>query len=196
MLYPVVIGIYGESNSGKTKLAKQIIKHFSKQSYKVATIKKTNKEIVLDEPGKDTWEHCKAGAKIVILSSKNETDIILKNSENTDKMINFIRKIENIDLILIEGSNEKDIPKIRLGDIEKRPGTIFDYEDNLNKIILTIEKMIKKNQVKNVRISVNEDNIPLTVFPENFIKNTIFGMLRSLKGVNEIDNFEIKYFKK
>lgn len=43
-----------------------------------------------------------------------------------------------------------------------------------------------------IKIKVNEKNIPLTEFPEEFIKNTIFGILKSLKGVEDIETFEIK----
>ncbi len=43
-----------------------------------------------------------------------------------------------------------------------------------------------------LKIKVNDKKIPLTEFPEEFIKNTIFGILKSLKGVENIDTFEIK----
>lgn len=44
-------------------------------------------------------------------------------------------------------------------------------------------------------IKVNGKKIPLTEFPTKFIKNTIKGMLKSLKGVDEIEEVEI-HFKK
>ena len=44
-------------------------------------------------------------------------------------------------------------------------------------------------------VKVNGKNIPLTEFPSEFMINTIKGMLGSLKGVDEIKNFEI-YFSK
>jgi len=42
-------------------------------------------------------------------------------------------------------------------------------------------------------IKVNGKQIPLTEFPTDFIKNTIYGMLKSLKGVNEINEVEIQF---
>ena len=44
-------------------------------------------------------------------------------------------------------------------------------------------------------IKVNGKQIPLTEFPTEFIKNTITGMLKSLKGVDKIQEIEI-HFKK
>lgn len=43
-------------------------------------------------------------------------------------------------------------------------------------------------------VKVNGKNIQLNEFTSEFIKNTITGMLRSLKGVNEkIENVEITF---
>jgi hypothetical protein len=44
-----------------------------------------------------------------------------------------------------------------------------------------------------ITIKVNGKNIPLSEFPAEFIKNSICGMLRTLKGVDEIKNVEIKF---
>jgi hypothetical protein len=47
--------------------------------------------------------------------------------------------------------------------------------------------------MEKLTIKVNDKNIPLTEFPEEFIKNTLFGMLKSLKGVKDINKIEIMY---
>lgn len=47
--------------------------------------------------------------------------------------------------------------------------------------------------MENISIKVNGNEIPLTEFPIEIIKNTICGMLKSLKGVDEIKNVEIKF---
>jgi len=43
-----------------------------------------------------------------------------------------------------------------------------------------------------ILVKVNGKNISLTEFPAKFIKNSIYGMLRTLKGVDEIETVEIK----
>ncbi len=45
----------------------------------------------------------------------------------------------------------------------------------------------------NISIKVNGKPIHLTDFPTEIIKNTICGMLKSLKGVDEIKYVEIKF---
>lgn len=42
-----------------------------------------------------------------------------------------------------------------------------------------------------ITIKVNGEEIPLSEFPQEFIKNTLKGMLKSLKGVDEIKTVEI-----
>jgi hypothetical protein len=42
-------------------------------------------------------------------------------------------------------------------------------------------------------VKVNGKKVPLTEFPTEFIENTICGMLKSLKGVDEIKNVEISF---
>jgi len=45
--------------------------------------------------------------------------------------------------------------------------------------------------MEKINIKVNGKQIPLTEFPADFIKNTIVGMLKSLKGVKDIKKVEI-----
>jgi len=47
--------------------------------------------------------------------------------------------------------------------------------------------------MSNISIKVNGEIINLTDFPEEIIKNSIIGMLKSLKGVDEIKNVEISF---
>ena len=45
--------------------------------------------------------------------------------------------------------------------------------------------------MKEIKLKVNGKDIALTEFPKDFIINTICGMLKSLKGVDEIKDVEI-----
>ena len=47
--------------------------------------------------------------------------------------------------------------------------------------------------MEEISIKVNGKEIPLTEFPTEIIKNTISEMLKSLKGVDEIKNVEIRF---
>jgi len=47
--------------------------------------------------------------------------------------------------------------------------------------------------MKEISIKVNGKQISLTEFPTEVIKNTICGMLKSLKGVDKIKDVEIRF---
>lgn len=46
--------------------------------------------------------------------------------------------------------------------------------------------------MSDIAIKVNGKDVPLSEFPAEFIVNTITGMLTSLKGVEKIEDVEIK----
>jgi len=51
--------------------------------------------------------------------------------------------------------------------------------------------------VKQVELKINKKKIPLSEFPEEFIKNTLFGMVSTLKGVDEhIETIDLSISKK
>jgi molybdopterin-guanine dinucleotide biosynthesis protein B len=191
---PLILGVYGESKSGKTNLIVKIIKQLTNESLKICSIKISDKKIDIDTKGKDTCKFTKAGSKLVVLSSKNKIYFLLNKREDISEVIPQINSIDDFDLILIEGANDNFTQKIRLGDIQERKNTMFSYKGDFYGLIQKLKKEIniRKNMSK-TSIKVNGKQILLTDFPEDFIKNTICGMLKSLKGVDEIKNVEIKF---
>jgi len=137
-----VIGIYGESGSGKTSLIIKLINRLKKERYKIACIKITDKIINIDTKAKDTWKYAEAGSKLVVLSSKNETDFLIKNKLEIKKVIDQIDSLDKYDLIIIEGANDDFTPKIRLGNIKERKNTIQTYKGDFEELIKTIKKEI------------------------------------------------------
>jgi len=69
----MIIGIYGESNSGKTTLVEKLILALIEKGYKVGSVKNIHiEDFSIDTQGKDTWKHSRAGARVVVARSKNE----------------------------------------------------------------------------------------------------------------------------
>jgi molybdopterin-guanine dinucleotide biosynthesis protein B len=139
MKRPAVIGFYGKSNSGKTTLIVEIIKRLTNEDIKVATIKITDKKIGIDTDGKDTWKYSKAGSELVVFSSSNETDFLLNENMGVNEILNHIEVLGEYDIVIVEGARDKNIPKIRLGDITERENTIFTYAGDLDRLIKIIK---------------------------------------------------------
>jgi molybdopterin-guanine dinucleotide biosynthesis protein B len=191
---PLAIGIYGKSKSGKTSLIERVMKQLTNEGFKISSIKISDKKIDIDAMGTDTWRHASAGAKLVVLSSMGKTDFLLNRSEEVSEIISHINCIDDFDLIIIEGANDDFTRKIRLGDIKERKNTILSFKGDFDGLIQKLKKeIVMRRNMGKVSIKVNGRNIPLTEFPGEIVKNTICGMLKSLKGVDEIKNFEIKF---
>jgi molybdopterin-guanine dinucleotide biosynthesis protein B len=193
---PFILGFYGRSLSGKTTLIETLLHHFVQKGYVVASIKKTDKQISIDKKGKDTWRFAKAGATLNIFSSASETDFIIKGVLETKKIIQCISCISHCDLIFIEGTRESWIPKISFGGREKRENTIATFNGESEKVIELIQRELTKAQKENRAIvKVNGNEVPLSEFPSAFLVNSICGMLKSLKGVEDINEFNIHWKK-
>src|SRR6185369_10881752 len=66
---PRVLGITGWSGSGKTTLLIRLIPVLVQRGLRIATLKHEHHDFDVDIPGKDSYEHRKAGASEVIVSS-------------------------------------------------------------------------------------------------------------------------------
>lgn len=199
MLKPIIIGFYGYSNSGKTKLISELISYFSLKNYIIASIKQTNKSYDVDMEGKDTYKFAVKGSNIIVFKTKKQASFIVNKEMELKEIIEYLIKNNNIDLIFIEGANDKSIPKIRIGDKPLIENTILNYDNDINKVLSVIYKKLNERLDKmneKIELKVNGKKIPLTEFPNIFIKNTLIGMIKSLKGIKtdeEITDIDIKY---
>jgi molybdopterin-guanine dinucleotide biosynthesis protein B len=132
---PLILGFYGESDSGKTTLVERLIHELSGEGYRVAAVKKTNQSISVDSAGKDTHRYALAGANLVVFSTQAETAFMVKAKNNEEEIIANIQLLGIFDFIFVEGANEKHIPKIRLGNITERGNTLFTYDGNFNDLL-------------------------------------------------------------
>ncbi len=193
MFKPIIFGVYGNSDSGKTTLIVHLVRQLTKEGYRVATMKQTKKEISIDTENKDTWRHYTAGAHLVVFSSPCETDFLFHKTMSTREIVRRISEFGGFDCILIEGVDDPAIPKIQIGPGKKRTNTIASYKGNLKEIIILIKKELKRKQsLPHLCITINGTDVPLTEFPEQIITNTIVGMLQSLKDVKDIEEVTIQ----
>jgi len=146
MKNPIVLGFYGKSGSGKTSLIIKLIKKLNKEGYNIVTVKITDKNIGIDNKGKDTWKYSKAGSKLTILSSPVETDFMIKQNKSINKILKQIHNFGSYDFVFIEGVHDKKTKKIRLGDIKERENTVLSYKGDFDILMQFIKKtrMCKK----------------------------------------------------
>ncbi|MBN2599890.1 MAG: molybdopterin-guanine dinucleotide biosynthesis protein B [Candidatus Thermoplasmatota archaeon] len=190
---PSVFGVYGVSSTGKTTVLVQLITQLSEEGYRVATVKQTNKAISMDVERKDTRRHRQAGASLVVFSSLCETNFLLSTRQSTPEILQKISAFGEFDVILIEGADDPDVPKIQIGSGKKRPNTVCVFKNNVEELLSLIkEGVYRKHSDNHLYIRVNGKEVPLSPFPAQIISNTILGMLRSLKEVDDINEVTIE----
>jgi len=192
MSSPVVLGIYGTSDTGKTTLISDLISCLISKGIRCGSVKCSEKHMNFDTRGKDTWVHANAGALVVGFSSHHETVYLQKHERTEQQIIRELCSFVELDVVLIEGARDPLIPKIRIGDIQKRDYTMFQYDDNIDKILQYILKQVEKvHLMSDICIKVNGKEVPITEFPSDIISNAICGMIQSLKGVDDIHSVDI-----
>ncbi len=137
----MIIGIYGYQDTGKTTLAEQLIGALVKNRYKVSSIKHTSHNKTIDSEGKDTWRHWKAGSDPVVFSSRIETGIILHSEVPADEIAKMVLREYSPDVLVIEGFKGGSFPKVAVGKITPRNGTVLT-NPKLSQLVKYIEKEV------------------------------------------------------
>jgi molybdopterin-guanine dinucleotide biosynthesis protein B len=110
-----VIGIAGWSGAGKTTLLTRLIPVLTGRGLRVATIKHAHHAFDVDQPGKDSYEHRKAGASEVIVSSARRWVVMHELGESGEtSLADLLRKVSPCDLVLVEGFKGEPLRKIEV----------------------------------------------------------------------------------
>lgn len=104
-----VIGFAAYSGTGKTTLVEKLIMNLKQQGYRVAVIKHDAHRFEIDKEGKDSWRFAKAGADMTLISSQEKTAIIEQRERTFEQNLSMIH---DVDVILVEGYKQENIPKI------------------------------------------------------------------------------------
>jgi molybdopterin-guanine dinucleotide biosynthesis adapter protein len=110
-----VLGIAGWSGSGKTTLLTGLIPLLVSRGLRVATLKHAHHSFDVDQPGKDSYEHRKAGASEVIVSSARRWVQMHEIGDGTEATLpELLTRVSSCDLVLVEGFKSERFPKIEI----------------------------------------------------------------------------------
>src|ERR1700735_2196661 len=111
-----ILGIVGWSGSGKTTLIKRLIPLLAARVLRIATLKHAHHAFDVDIPGKDSYEHRKAGASEVIVSSARRWVQIheIGDGEVEAGLGALLGRMSPCDLILVEGFKRARHPKLEV----------------------------------------------------------------------------------
>jgi molybdopterin-guanine dinucleotide biosynthesis protein MobB len=109
-----VVTIIGKSKSGKTTLMEKLITELKERGYRVGTLKHhSHSAFEIDQPGKDSWRHARAGSEHVIIAAPDKIASyrLLKRELDFDQII---REFSDLNLILVEGYKSAHQPSIEV----------------------------------------------------------------------------------
>ena len=110
-----VIGLAGWSGAGKTTLVLKLIPEFLRRGVTVSTIKHAHHAFDVDTPGKDSYEHRRAGAHEVLVTSSQRFALMrdLRGAPEPS-LAEHLARLAPVDLVIVEGFKREPIRKIEI----------------------------------------------------------------------------------
>ncbi len=110
-----LFGIAGWSGSGKTTLLVRLVPELIRRGLSVSTVKHAHHSFDIDTPGKDSYEHRKAGATQVLISS-HERWALLSENKNTPEpdLDELIGRMNPVDIVLVEGFKSQNFDRLEV----------------------------------------------------------------------------------
>lgn len=110
-----VIGIVGWSGSGKTTLVIRLLPELIGRGLSVSTVKHAHHAFDVDQPGKDSYEHRRAGAAEVLVSSRHRWALMHENRGAAEASLpELLAHMSPVDLVLVEGFKNHPHDKIEV----------------------------------------------------------------------------------
>ena len=110
-----IFGIAGWSGSGKTTLLRALIPVLVERGVSVSTMKHAHHDFDLDTPGKDSYEHRRAGATEVMIASANRWALMHELRGAAEPSFEEqVKHMSPCDLLLVEGFKFAPIPKLEV----------------------------------------------------------------------------------
>ena len=125
---PLLIGIAGWKNSGKTTLVTRLVAALTARGYRVSTVKSSHHCITTEFEGSDSDRHKTAGAHEVALVSPAGWTVIggegkLALDPSPSPSLNeIVARLALVDIVLVEGMKRAPIPKIEVRRIAQGEG--------------------------------------------------------------------------
>ena len=122
------------SGTGKTTVIEKIVRELKARGLRLAVIKHDGHRFEIDHEGKDSWRFAHAGADITIISSAEKTAYIEQRELSLQQLIDMVH---DVDLILVEGYKNENLPQIGIA----RKATGKGFTADLSRFIAIVTDM-------------------------------------------------------
>lgn len=116
-----IFGVIGWKNSGKTHLMVRLVEELTSRNYTVSTIKHAHHSLEFSTSDEDGREQRLEGAYESIFSSATRWSLVKEASGAEDDLLSeHLKRLEPVDLVLVEGYKFEDHPKIEAHRTENK----------------------------------------------------------------------------
>jgi molybdopterin-guanine dinucleotide biosynthesis protein B len=127
-----LLGVVGWSGSGKTTLLTKLIPLLVGRGLRIATLKHAHHAFDVDKPGKDSYEHRKAGAREVIVSSSRRWVQMHEVGDGVEApLAQLLRRFSPCDLVLIEGYKTEQHAKIEVYRAANGKSPLYTHDGHI-----------------------------------------------------------------
>ena len=110
-----IMGFAGWSGSGKTTVIEQIVPILGGENLSVSLIKHAHHDFDIDQPGKDSWRHRRAGCREVLITSSVRWALMHELQDESELTLRAaLARLSPCDLVLVEGFKRAVIPKLEV----------------------------------------------------------------------------------
>lgn len=111
-----LVGFAAYSGAGKTTLVEQVVGLMKARGLRVSVLKHAHHEFDVDQPGKDSWRHRKAGASEVLVASNRRMALVREfDPPGAWDLQDLLSHMDaSVDWLLVEGFKASPIPKIEV----------------------------------------------------------------------------------
>ncbi len=108
-----IYGVVGWKNAGKTGLMERLVTEITGRGITVSTVKHAHHSFDVDHAGKDSHRHRVAGAREVLLASRNRFALMHELRDEVEPTLqDLLTRLSPVDLVLIEGYKRDAHPKV------------------------------------------------------------------------------------
>ncbi|MCP4671949.1 MAG: molybdopterin-guanine dinucleotide biosynthesis protein B [Desulfobacula sp.] len=129
------IHIIGHANCGKTTLIVDLIEEMVNRDIKVGSLKHSAHVHELDKPGKDSFQHRKAGAEPASMMTQSMAAIYLPASDRLTPEKLLEKYYSNVDIVLIEGWISGPYDKIEVWRNHVKSKPLFSSVDHVKAFV-------------------------------------------------------------
>jgi molybdopterin-guanine dinucleotide biosynthesis adapter protein len=114
-----VIGVCGFKNAGKTTLVERLVTELTARGYVISTVKHAHHDFDLDQEGRDSFRHRKAGASEVAVVSQKRLAILLEFRDRPAPPLGeVLARLKPCDLVIVEGYKRDSHDKIEVRNLD------------------------------------------------------------------------------